>query len=197
MTQKRFLKEIYLLINQQDFCACKKKEFNESYLELKKTLKLYDLSKDIIKEINKKNRFLEEYKIMYEKQINALTDTINSLNSDGDYLKMIAKVYEINPIVLLKLIFNGIYYIKDNEIFYKRHVLVLPSGIIGTKPIYACKEITLESCYYGTDCEPLTEVKDGHYFDWKTFDHWSFNDYKKKWAFTKDELIPLLQQEVN
>ena len=83
--------------------------------------------------------------------------------------------------------FNGIYYKENNKIYFTNRIVHVGYSFVEVKPCYAVKETTLESCYYG-DVSPLKEVEDAHYWDWKTSRSWKFEDYKKTWAFKREEL---------
>ena len=83
--------------------------------------------------------------------------------------------------------FNGIYYKENNNIHFTKRIVRVGYAFVETKPCYAVKETTLESCYYG-DVSPLKEVESAHYWDWKTCRSWRFEDYKKTWAFKEEDL---------
>ena len=109
-----------------------------------------------------------------------------------EYLEYLSIVFDIDGIVLLKAIYDGFYYIADNEIYYKDDAVLVGHRFVETKPVYAVKEITLES-YYG-NVSSLKEVKDAHYWDWKTCRSWHLRDYKKTWSLKKEDLEYLLKE---
>ena len=80
-----------------------------------------------------------------------------------------------------------------NEIYYTNNAVLVGHSFVETKPVYAVKETTLESCYYG-DVSSLKEVKDAHYWDWKTCRSWHLRDYKKTWSLKKEDLEHLLKE---
>ena len=86
---------------------------------------------------------------------------------------------------------NGFYYKKDNEIHFCDCCVRVGLFLVETRPCYAVKETTLQSCYYG-DVEEIKPVEDAHYWSWKTCLHVHLKDYGKKelggWALTKEEL---------
>lgn len=88
---------------------------------------------------------------------------------------------------VVKAVLDGIYYIENGEIKFARNIILVGYHIVETSPCYAVKKTTLNSCYYG-DVEPLQEVADAHYWDWKTSRNWKLNEYLKTWALTKEEL---------
>ncbi len=90
--------------------------------------------------------------------------------------------------VLMKASKNGFYHVNDEgNIYFMSHaVLVNIDTFVEVKPCYAVKETTLESCYSG-DVSPLKEVKDSHYWDWKTCGSWRIKDYKKTWWLKRDK----------
>lgn len=90
--------------------------------------------------------------------------------------------------VLMKAIKYGFYYENDDgKIYFMRYaVLVNSDTFVEVKPCYAVKETTLESCYSG-DVSPLKEVKDAHYWDWKTCRNWKTKNYKKNWWLKRDK----------
>lgn len=94
----------------------------------------------------------------------------------------------IDLITLYRALSRGIYYKEDNHIFFTTNNIVLVSNeLVEVKPTYVVKETTIKSCYYG-DCEPLKYLKDAHYWDWKTCNHWKLKDYKKTWSLAREEL---------
>lgn len=105
----------------------------------------------------------------------------------ASYYEKVLKDSGLTPLDVLNATNNGIYYKKDNKIFYIDNIINVGYSLVEVKPCYAVKETTLRSCYYG-DVEPTKEVKDAHYWDWKSCNVWKFEDYKKTWALTKEEL---------
>ena len=93
----------------------------------------------------------------------------------------------IDLVTLSQIEREGFYYKKDNEIYYCRNCIRVGTYFIETKPCYAVKETTLESCYYG-DVSEVKPVEDAHYWSWKTSLHVSLKDYGKTWARTREEL---------
>lgn len=94
----------------------------------------------------------------------------------------------IDLITLYRALSRGIYYKEDNHIFFTTNNIVLVSNeLVEVKPTCAVKETTIKSCYY-VDCEPLKYLKDAHYWDWKTCNHWKLKDYGVTWSLTKQEL---------
>ena len=89
---------------------------------------------------------------------------------------------------IMKAIKDGFYYENDDgKIYFMRYaVLVNSDTFVEVKPCYAVKETTLESCYSG-DVSPLKEVKDAHYWDWKTCRNWKTKNYKKNWWLKRDK----------
>lgn len=103
-------------------------------------------------------------------------------------LKNIEEELEIDLLILFKAYSFGFYSKENNEITYKRHgVIIVGKYLVETKPVYAVKETTLNSSYYG-DVESMKKVDDAHYWDWKTCKHWKIKDYGKTWALTREEL---------
>lgn len=97
--------------------------------------------------------------------------TISKLNQ----IENIEKELDIDVVILFKALRNGIYYKKDNKIRYVNNIINVHKYLIETKPIYSVDG----------KAEP---VMDGHYWDWKTFNTWTFEDYGKTWALTREEL---------
>ena len=116
---------------------------------------------------------------------------IMSLDKATEKLHKILEIEEeigIDLITLYRALNRGIYYKEDNHIFFTTNNIVLVSNeLVQVKPTYAVKEATIKSCYYG-DCEPLKYLKDAHYWDWKTCNHWKLKDYGVTWSLTKEEL---------
>ena len=116
---------------------------------------------------------------------------IMSLEKATEKLHAILEIEEelgIDLITLYRALNRGIYYKEDNHIFFTTNNIVLVSNeLVQVKPTYAVKEATIKSCYYG-DCEPLKYLKDAHYWDWKTCNHWKLKDYGVTWSLTKEEL---------
>ena len=116
---------------------------------------------------------------------------IMSLDKATEKLHAILEIEEelgIDLITLYRALNRGIYYKEDNHIFFTTNNIVLVSNeLVQVKPTYAVKEATIKSCYYG-DCEPLKYLKDAHYWDWKTCNHWKLKDYGVTWSLTKEEL---------
>ena len=83
---------------------------------------------------------------------------------------------------------EGFYYKKDGEILFCQWCVVVGRQLVETKPCYAVKETTLQSCYYG-DVEEIKQLNDAHYWDWKTCTNVHLSDYGKTWALTKKELL--------
>lgn len=110
--------------------------------------------------------------------------TISKLNQ----IENIEKELDIDVVILFKALRNGFYYKKDNKIFYTRNIINVHKYLIEVKPIYSVKETTLETCYYGDSAGKEKPLMDGHYWDWKTSNTWSFEDYGKTWALTREEL---------
>ena len=100
----------------------------------------------------------------------------------------IKKIYGVDLLILFKASSFGFYYKENNEIKYKRFgAVIVGKYLVETKPVYAVKETTLNSSYYG-DVESMKIVDDAHYWDWGTCKHWEIKDYGKTWALTKEEL---------
>ena len=116
---------------------------------------------------------------------------IMSLDKATEKLHKILEIEDelgIELITLYRALNRGIYYKEDNHIFFTTNNIVLVSNeLVQVKPTYAVKEATIKSCYYG-DCEPLKYLKDAHYWDWKTCNHWKLKDYGVTWSLTKEEL---------
>ena len=116
---------------------------------------------------------------------------IMSLEKATEKLHKILEIEDelgIELITLYRALNRGIYYKEDNHIFFTTNNIVLVSNeLVQVKPTYAVKEATIKSCYYG-DCEPLKYLKDAHYWDWKTCNHWKLKDYGVTWSLTKQEL---------
>lgn len=103
-------------------------------------------------------------------------------------LENIEEEIGIDLITLYRALSRGIYYKEDNHIFFTTNNIVLVSNeLVQVKPTYAVKETTIKSCYYG-DCEPLKYLKDAHYWDWKTCNHWKLKDYGVTWSIDRLEL---------
>ena len=119
-----------------------------------------------------------------------LTEIIN-LDKATEKLHEILEIEDelgIELTTLYRALSRGIYYKEDNHIFFTTNNIVLVSNeLVQVKPTYAVKETTIKSCYYG-DCEPLKYLKDAHYWDWKTCNHWKLKDYGVTWSLTKEEL---------
>lgn len=120
-------------------------------------------------------------------------DPIEIMNLDKATEKL-HKILEIEDelgielITLYRALNRGIYYKEDNHIFFTTNNIVLVGNeLVQVKPTYAVKEATIKSCYYG-DCEPLKYLKDAHYWDWKTCNHWKLKDYGVTWSLTREEL---------
>ena len=105
----------------------------------------------------------------------------------NNYYEIVLKNSGLTALDILNATNNGIYYKKDNKIFYINNIINVGYKLVEVKPCYAVKETTLKSCYYG-DVEPIQEVEDAHYWDWKTCMSWKFKDYKKTWALTREVL---------
>ena len=114
-----------------------------------------------------------------------------TIEKDLDQLEEYRKIGEelgIDLLILFKASSFGFYSKANNEITYKRiGVVIVGKYLVETKPVYAVKETTLNSSYYG-DVESMKKVDDAHYWDWKTCKHWEIKDYGKTWALTKEEL---------
>ena len=142
----------------------------------------------------KSNSVLEaiEYQLIDEKENLSANEGIKKIpvlatNKLGK-LEDIEEALGIDLIILFKASSFGFYCKENNEIKYKRlGVIIVGKYLIETKPVYAVKEITLNSSYYG-DVESMKKVDDAHYWDWKTCKHWEIKDYGKTWALTKEEL---------
>lgn len=88
---------------------------------------------------------------------------------------------------------HGFYYkdyTENDEIRFSGNVFIrVGNHLVETKPCYAVKETTLYSCYNPLEYPSETkEVKDAHYWSWKTCLHFKIEDYGKTWALTKEEL---------
>ena len=116
-----------------------------------------------------------------------IEDVIKDLDQLEEYRK-IGEELGIDLLILFKASSFGFYYKENNEIKYKRFgAVIVGKYLVETKPVYAVKETTLNSSYYG-DVESMKKVDDAHYWDWKTCKHWEIKDYGKTWALTKEEL---------
>ena len=136
-----------------------------------------------------------------EYKLTSSNDGITILNGDPTEIMSLDKATEklheileiedelgIELITLYRALSRGIYYKEDNHIFFTTNNIVLVGNeLVQVKPTYAVKEATIKSCYYG-DCEPLKYLKDAHYWDWKTCNHWKLKDYKKTWSLDRKEL---------
>lgn len=112
------------------------------------------------------------------------------IKQDLDRLEEYRKIEEvigIGLITLYRALICGIYYKEDNHIFFTNNIVLVSNELVQVKPTYAIKEATIKSCYYG-DCEPLKYLKDAHYWDWKTCNHWKLKDYGVTWSLTKEAL---------
>ena len=120
-----------------------------------------------------------------------INECYNIIKKDLDRLEKYdktKKIYGVDLLILFKASSFGFYYKENNEIKYKRFgVVIVGKYLVETKPVYAVKETTLNSSYYG-DVESMKKVDDAHYWDWKTCKHWEIKDYGKTWALTKEEL---------
>lgn len=88
---------------------------------------------------------------------------------------------------------HGFYYkdyTENDEIRFSGNVFIQVNDyLVETKPCYAVKETTLYSCYNPLGYPSETkEVKDAHYWSWKTCLHFKIKDYGKTWALTREEL---------
>ncbi len=117
-----------------------------------------------------------------------LLDIIEEELKEHRLLKNIEEKSGIDLITLFKAYSLGFYSKENNEITYKRYgVVIVGKYIVETKPVYAVKETTLNSSYYG-DVESMKIVDNAYYWEWKTCKHWEIKDYGKTWALTKEEL---------
>lgn len=130
----------------------------------------------------------------YLKEISRLESIIADYGLNLGMYSFIVKVHKINPFILLSAIFNGFYYIYENDIRFSRHFILVGNAFVLTKPVYAVKEKTLKNCYYKSDTEELKFVDDAHYWDWKTFPNFSLSDYGKTWSLKKEDLLPLVEK---
>ena len=123
--------------------------------------------------------------VFFENQVLAIDgEAIDKLGRLEDLEEEIG----IDLITLYRALNRGIYYKEDNHIFFTTNNIVLVSNeLVQVKPTYAVKEATIKSCYYG-DCEPLKYLKDAHYWDWKTCNHWKLKDYGVTWSIDRLEL---------
>ena len=117
-----------------------------------------------------------------------LLDIIEKELKEYKSLKNIEKELGIDLLILFKAYSFGFYSKENNEITYNRSGFVIVGKyLVKPKPVYAVKETTLNSSYYG-DVESMKKVDDAHYWDWKTCKHWEIKDYGKTWALTREEL---------
>ena len=118
-------------------------------------------------------------------------EQIENSNACVDKLGRLEDIEEelgIDLITLLKASSFGFYSKENNEITYKRSgVVIVGKYLVETKPVYAVKETTLNSSYYG-DVESMKIVDNAYYWEWKTCKHWEIKNYGKTWALTKEEL---------
>ena len=136
---------------------------------------------DLLKKLKKNNIDDQEVEDM-------LLDIIEEELKKHRMLKNIEEELGVDLITLFKASSFGFYYKENNEIKYKRFgAVIVGKYLVETKPVYAVKETTLNSSYYG-DVESMKKVDNAHYWDWKTCKHWEIKDYGKTWALTKDEL---------
>ena len=117
-----------------------------------------------------------------------LLDIIEKELKEYRSLKNIEKELGIDLLILFKAYSFGFYSKENNEITYKQSGFVIVGKyLVEAKPVYAVKETTLNSFYYG-DVESMKIVDNAYYWDWKTCKHWEIKDYGKTWALTREEL---------
>ena len=88
---------------------------------------------------------------------------------------------------LFKALKYGIYFLKNDKIWFSNTFIMIGKYLVQTKPCYSVKETTVNSVRYG-DSKTFINVKDGHFWDWDISVSVKIIDYGKTWALTLKEL---------
>lgn len=194
MDRKKLFSEIKYALNSIDYNDEERKQIKKALKKIKLDLISYKKSIVLCRQLELENSYLKfRCKELY-KDFLELSNLCKCLNIDIGLSSIIFDVHNVNPLYVLSAIFKGFYYIKNNEIYYERNGILVGDSFIITKPIYAVKEVTLQSCFYGTDTEELKYVEDAHYWSWKSMQSFKLCDYGETWALDRKDLEPLLNK---